>query len=85
MNRPLKIDPRVQPRPTKGQAIIARAKLADPEGEFEDIYNSLNRAERRVIASESRAHKKMLARRDAVRKLRADKKAKKFAKGLVEL
>lgn len=73
------------PEPTKGQAIIARAKLADPEAQFEDLYENLNRSERRVLASEARAHKKALARRDAVRKLRADKKAKKFARGLVEL
>ena len=73
------------PEPTKGQAIIARAQLADPTAQFEDLYENLNRSERRVLASEARAHKKALARRDAVRKQRADKKAKKFARGLVEI
>ena len=75
------------PAISKGQAIIARAQIAegDVAAPFEDVYERLNRAERRVIASEARAHKKALARRDAVRKQRADKKAKKFAKGLVGL
>ena len=73
------------PEPTKGQAIIAKAQLADTTASFEDVYESLNRSERRVLASEARAHKKAMARRDAVRKKRADKKAKKFARGLMEL
>lgn len=74
------------PTMTKGQAIIARAQLAEGiDAPVEDIMERLNRAERRVIASEARAHKKALARRDARKKQRADRKAKKFAKGLVEL
>jgi hypothetical protein len=52
------------------------------EPSFEDVHNRLNRHERRVIASESRAHRKQLAKRDARRKQRADKRARK---ALVEL
>lgn len=67
------------PTVSKGQAIIARHQLAEmregnEDPQLEDVHNRLNRHERRVIDSEARAHRKALAKRDARRKLRADKR-----------
>ena len=75
---------------SKGQAIMTRARLAEmadgnAEPSWEDISERLNRKERRILTSEAKEHRRALARRDALRKQRADKKAKKFAKALVEL
>jgi hypothetical protein len=70
----------------RGQAAIVRGQLLEmkdgnTEPQLEDVLERLNRHERRTVASESRAHKKALAKRDARRKARADKR---HAKGLVE-
>jgi hypothetical protein len=67
------------PTLSKGQAIIARHQLAElangnTEPSLEDVHNRLNRHERRVVASEAREHRKQLAKRDARRALRAEKK-----------
>lgn len=75
---------------SKGQALVARAQLCEMQDgnkdpQWSDIEQRLNRHERRVVASEAREHKRQLARRDARKKQRADKRAKKFARGLVEL
>jgi hypothetical protein len=73
-----------------GQAIITRARLAEmadgnTEPTWEDISERLNRKERRTLTAEAKEHKRALARRDALRKQRADQKAKKFARALVEV
>lgn len=67
---------------SKGQAAVVRAQLCEmnngnKEPEWEDIRERLNRNERRTVDAESRAHKKELDRRDARRKIRADKRARK--------
>ena len=67
---------------SKGQAAIVRAQLCEmndgnKEPQWEDIQERLNRNERRTVESEARAHRKELARRDARRKIRADKRAKR--------
>jgi hypothetical protein len=73
-----------------GQAIMTRARLAEmaegnAEPSWEDISERLNRKERRTLASEAKEHRRALARRDARKQQRADQKAKKFAKALVEV
>jgi hypothetical protein len=78
------------PKLTTGHAAMVRAQLAEmAEGNenptWEDVSERLNRKERRAVAAEAKEHKRALERRDARRKVRADKKAKKFAKALVEL
>lgn len=78
------------PTISKGQAIIARAQIAEMQDgnadpQIEDVHNRLNRHERRVVESEARSHRKLLDRRDARKKIRADKRAKKMNRALVEL
>lgn len=72
----LRIDPRLVPRPSRGALAILRATQAElAEGneapQLEDVHNRLNRHERRVVASEARAHKKQLAKRAALKAKRA--------------
>lgn len=86
VTRLLRPEPGTVPAMNKAQAIVARAQLAiGVDAQFEDVWESLNRAERRCVAQDARMKKRELARRDARRKQRADKKAKKFAKSLVEV
>ena len=73
-----------------GQAAITRAQLVEmndgnAEPQWEDVEQRLNRRERRVVEGEARAHKKALARKAALKKQRADQRAKKNARALVEL
>lgn len=79
----LKIDPRLVPHPTRGQLALLRAEQAElsdgnEEPQYEDIHNRLNRHERRVVASEARAHKRKLVKKAAL-------KLKRSRRALVEL
>jgi hypothetical protein len=78
------------PKLTTGHAAMVRAQLTEmaegnKEPTWEDVEARLNRKERRAVAAEAKEHRRALARRDARRKQRADKKAKKFARALVEV
>lgn len=62
-------------RLSKGQALISRhMEYLGKDASAEDLHESMNRHERRVIASEARQYARAKAKRDALKKKRAARK-----------
>ena len=62
-------------RLSRGQALIlSHTRLLGPEATAEDLHESMNRHERRVIASEARSYARLKAKREALKRKRAARK-----------
>lgn len=69
--RLLRAEPRTIPQLTKGQLIMARhRRILGEEASPEDLHETMNRHEKRVIKSEARQYVRAKAKRDALKKKR---------------